>query len=212
MSDTPRRRPIRPRKQPVQDRARDTVEILLRAAAQVFAARGYAATTTNKVAERAGVSIGSLYQYFPNKDALLVALINAHVHEGETILIAAATAAVSAHDALPAATRRLVRAMVELHARDRALHQVLFEEAPLPRTVRRQLQDLETRATALLEQYLIAVASPPLPDPGLAAAIIVHTVEALTHKLVVHERGSLDADRWIDEISTLVLRYLSAPV
>jgi Tetracyclin repressor-like, C-terminal domain len=56
------------------------------------------------------------------------------------------------------------------------------------------------------------VASPPLPDPGLAAAIIVHTVEALTHKLVVHERGSLDADRWIDEISTLVLRYLSAPV
>jgi AcrR family transcriptional regulator len=132
MSDTPRRRPIRPRKQPVQDRARDTVEILLRAAAQVFAARGYAATTTNKVAERAGVSIGSLYQYFPNKDALLVALINAHVHEGETILIAAATAAVSAHDALPAATRRLVRAMVELHARDRALHQVLFEEAPLP--------------------------------------------------------------------------------
>ena len=63
-----------PRKRPVQARSRQTVESILAAAARILAERGYLATTTNDVAEAAGVSIGSLYQYFPNKDSLLVAL------------------------------------------------------------------------------------------------------------------------------------------
>ena len=53
-----------------------------KAAAQVFARRGYAGATTNHIAERAGVSIGSLYEYFPSKDALLVALMEAHIRGG----------------------------------------------------------------------------------------------------------------------------------
>ena len=65
---------LRPRKQPQQSRSRATVEFLLEAAAQVFGERGYLATTTNGIAERAGVSVGSLYQYFPSKDAILLAL------------------------------------------------------------------------------------------------------------------------------------------
>ena len=68
---------LKARKRPRQERSRSTVDVLLRAAAQVFAARGYAATTTNHIAARAGVSIGSLYEYFPSKDALLVALMEA---------------------------------------------------------------------------------------------------------------------------------------
>jgi AcrR family transcriptional regulator len=60
---------LSPRARPSQARSRDTVEALLQAAAQVFECHGYAAGTTNRIAERAGVSIGSLYQYFPNKDA-----------------------------------------------------------------------------------------------------------------------------------------------
>lgn len=55
-----------PRKQPRQQRSRATWEAILDGAAQVFGQLGYAGTTTNKVAERAGVSIGSLYQYFPS--------------------------------------------------------------------------------------------------------------------------------------------------
>ena len=61
-----------PRKRPVQARSRQTVESILVAAARILAERGYLATTTNDVADAAGVSIGSLYQYFPNKDSLLV--------------------------------------------------------------------------------------------------------------------------------------------
>jgi AcrR family transcriptional regulator len=83
---TPRRASeFRPRKSPLQGRSRVTVDAIL-AAAQVFATHGYAAETTNRIAERAGISIGSLYEYFPNKDALLVAILEAYVREGEAIL------------------------------------------------------------------------------------------------------------------------------
>lgn len=58
------------RKPPTQERARATVERILLAARRVLARRGFAKFTTNEVANSAGVSIGSLYQYFPNKRAL----------------------------------------------------------------------------------------------------------------------------------------------
>jgi AcrR family transcriptional regulator len=65
----------RPRKAPSQARSRATTEAVLLAAAHILETGGLAAFNTNAVAVRAGVSIGSLYQYFPNKDAILVALL-----------------------------------------------------------------------------------------------------------------------------------------
>ena len=72
---------LEPRKCPVQRRSQATVEQLLVAAVQVFEEHGYAGTTTNRVAARAGVSVGTLYQYFPNKEALAVALLERHLAE-----------------------------------------------------------------------------------------------------------------------------------
>jgi AcrR family transcriptional regulator len=66
---------ITPRKKPSQGRSRATVEAVLSAAAHILEQRGLGGFNTNAVAERAGVSIGSLYQYFPSKDAILVALM-----------------------------------------------------------------------------------------------------------------------------------------
>ena len=63
------------RKRPKQERSRNTVAVNLEAAARIWEAGGLEALTTNAAAERAGVSIGSLYQYFPDKDAILVELI-----------------------------------------------------------------------------------------------------------------------------------------
>ena len=69
------KRALELRKEPKQARSRETVDVILEAAAQVFERHGYAETTTDQVAERAGVSVGSVYQYFPSKDALLAALV-----------------------------------------------------------------------------------------------------------------------------------------
>ena len=78
----PPRPQLKPRKRPSQARSKATVEAILVAAAQVFRRQGYAGATTDRIAERAGVSVGSLYQYFPNKDAILVALTERHVDAG----------------------------------------------------------------------------------------------------------------------------------
>jgi len=203
-------RELRPRKSPCQTRSRATVDAILGAAAQVFAAHGYAAGTTNRIAARAGVSIGSLYEYFPNKDALLVALLEAHIAEGEEVLQRTASEVLPADLPLHMAVRRLVAAMVELHARDPQLHRVLFEEAPLPRRVRRMLADTERRVTTLVEHYLTRHPEFRRDDAALAAGIVVQTVEALTHKLIVHEGRATDICKRIDEIAALVVEYLTA--
>jgi AcrR family transcriptional regulator len=67
---------VTPRKSPSQERSRATVEAVLIAAARILEDRGLGGFNTNAVAERAGVSIGSLYQYFPSKDAILAALMH----------------------------------------------------------------------------------------------------------------------------------------
>lgn len=139
---------LKPRRAPVQARSRATVEAILTAAARIFSTQGYAAGTTNRIAERAGVSIGSLYEYFPNKDALLAALVEAHMHEGEEVLRRTAEEVARAELRLPAAVRRFVAAMVELHAQDPSFHRVIFVEAALPARVRRALAQTEERANS----------------------------------------------------------------
>lgn len=200
---------LRPRKQPLQDRSRETVQVILRAAAQVFASSGYAAST-NHIAERAGVSIGSLYEYFPNKDALLVALMEAHIREGEAILTAAALEVSTNAADVREVVRLFAHAMVTLHARERALHRVLFEETPLPRRIRRLLADLEKQVIASVEAFLRAHPNVTKRNPALAAAVIVHAVEGVTHKLVVHGERDSDIEPYVEEIVALVTAYLAA--
>lgn len=201
---------LRPRKQPRQARSRDTVAAILRAAAQVFAARGYAAATTNHIAARAGVSIGSLYEYFPSKDALLVALTEAHIGEGEAILRAVWDEMDGCDDAGEVA-RRFARAMFDLHTHDRVLHRLLFEEAPLPRRTRQRVAAIEAEVTARLAAWLRAHPRVTRRDPALAAAVIVQCIEALTHKLVVHGDGADAAAPLVEEMVALVTAYLATP-
>jgi len=73
---------ISPRKEASQTRSRITVQAILEGAARVFRREGWNATT-NRVAAEAGVSIGTLYEYFPNKQALLLALARAHMELAE---------------------------------------------------------------------------------------------------------------------------------
>jgi AcrR family transcriptional regulator len=77
---------LAPRKRPSQSRSAHTVDTILDATARILVERGYASTSTNAVAERAGVSVGSLYQYFPNKDALIAALHTRHIGRMKTVI------------------------------------------------------------------------------------------------------------------------------
>jgi AcrR family transcriptional regulator len=77
----PRKFATTPRKLPKQDRSRVTVEAILEATTRILVEEGYDKANTNRIAERAGISIGSLYQYFPNKESLMTALMEQHSRE-----------------------------------------------------------------------------------------------------------------------------------
>lgn len=216
-------RSLRARKQPRQARSRETVEALLEAAAQVFERHGYAAGTTNRIAARAGVSIGSLYQYFPSKDAILLALVERHVAEAEAALTPlagwlaggvpppsadgpAALAAPSLRDGL----QTLVAAMVALHAERPGLHRVLFEEAPRPPALLRRLDGLATQAADAIAAWLHACPEVRVTDPELAARLVVQTVESITHTLVIHPAADRPPAAWTAATVDMLAAYLAA--
>jgi AcrR family transcriptional regulator len=121
-----------PRKTPKQGRARATYDAILEAAAHIIAGHGLAAFNTNAVAERAGVSIGSLYQYFPNKDALMAALIQRQ-QEAQLATLQAAAEMVGSERTLEKVVRSLVRAAMQHHRENDLLASAIdHEEARLP--------------------------------------------------------------------------------
>lgn len=117
-----------PRKMPIQARSRRMVEAILDAAADVLTERGHAATSTNLVAERAGVSVGSLYQYFPNKAALIAALHARHSRQMAQVIAGVLSGAT--RGSLRHQIEALVRALIAAHLVEPRLHQVLERERP----------------------------------------------------------------------------------
>jgi AcrR family transcriptional regulator len=204
------RRPlITPRKQASQERSRATVDALIEATARLLVREGFDRASTNRIAEQAGVSIGSLYQYYPGKEALVAAVVDRHNHE----LMGVVRAALAEVAALPLepAVRRLVAVAVDAHRIDRKLHRVLAEQ--IPRTGR-----LEKAATfnrqyfALFRDFLEDHRDELRSlDLELASFVCVTSIEALTHTAVLHRPEILSADggrRLVDEAAHLVIRYL----
>jgi AcrR family transcriptional regulator len=198
---------LRPRKTPRQHRAVETRARILDAARQEFAARGYSAGTTNRIAAAAHMSVGSLYQYFPNKDAILVELVRDHISEGTAELLVAVGSDLDGVADVDGLVRRVVSAMVAVHARDRRLHRVLFEESPRPPSLLAELAELEDGAVALVAEHLRR-RWPHLADVELRARIVCTTIESLVHRFVATDRP-LDEGRFVDETTRLIVGYLA---
>ena len=101
------------RRKPTQARARATMDMIFEATARIIERNGIAALNTNRIAERAGISIGSLYEYFPNKDAILIAMARQRLAEDER-LVRQALAGPGADQNVSLA-RRAIHALVALH-------------------------------------------------------------------------------------------------
>ena len=123
-----RRKPLNPRKQPTQSRATETVNAVLEGAAHILERHGLEGYTTNAIAERAGVSIGSLYQYFPGKDAVTVALIEREL----ALLLADVAEADSITDYRDAENRLITAAIAHQMRRPKLARLLDIEEGRLP--------------------------------------------------------------------------------
>src|SRR5215831_16721021 len=117
-----------PRKQASQERSRSTVDALVGATTRILIEEGYDQASTNRIAEVAGVSIGSLYQYFPSKEALVAAVIERHTQELSNVVRGAMDRV--AASPIAQAARELVAAGIEAHRADPKLHRVLAEQVP----------------------------------------------------------------------------------
>jgi AcrR family transcriptional regulator len=208
-----RKAQTRPRKSASQQRSQITVDALIEATARILVREGYDKASTNRIAAVAGVSIGSLYQYFPSKEALVAAVIERHTRQLSDVIRAALARVLTSP--LEAAIRELVGAAIDAHGVDPKLHYVLAEQ--VPRVGRLENIDaVEKQARLLLRDYLEAHRDEiGIADLDLAAFILVTTVEALTHSAVLHRPDVLTGEKaaeFVDEVTQLVLGYLQMPV
>ena len=203
----PRKPVTRARKNASQERSRATVDALLAATARVLVKEGYDHASTNKIADAAGVSIGSLYQYFPSKEALVAAVIERHTTGMLEIVRASAlrVALLPLHEA----ARELVGVMIQAHRVDPKLHRVLVEQIPRVGSLE-HIEKIDEEALTLVRAYLEAHRDElGVEDLDLAAFLaVVGTVEAMTHIAVLRRPELLSDDRFIDEVANLVVRYL----
>jgi AcrR family transcriptional regulator len=204
----PARRQVKttPRKRPRQTRSKETVEIILAATARILIKLGFDGLTTNAVAELAGVSIGSLYQYFPNKQALVAALIerrldekNANTHR---------ELARVAQQPFPEAVRTMIRMTIENYAASPELSRVLIEQVPrvgrMARIAELHQGTLQLVA-ALLEARKHELA---VRDPEMAAFVLVASIEAIAQRAALFQPARLRDPSLIDEATAMVTRYL----
>ena len=196
---------LEPRKIPTQRRSKETVQAILEATAHVLKESGYAGATTNRIAEVAGVSIGSLYQYFPGKESLVYALNRQHIEEQVALLSILLT---SADAPLPVLIRRLIRALVQAHTVDPDVHRAMTEQV-----LHLGLQhffEAQQRARVVVQHILASRADEvALDNLEMAAWLLVTSAESAIHAALLEDPERLVDPVFEDELVTMLCRYIN---
>lgn len=194
------------RKAPKQARSRATVDAIVEAGTQVLGRRGWAGFTTNEVAEAAGVSIGSLYQYFPNKLSLIEALRRRHFDDVLGVLQAASEDARPLEESVDS----LVQGMLAVHGSHPALHRALLEETPRSEETRSAHDAFDAQ---YLQHYKAIVATHRKRRGArrndIAAQVVSAAIEGVVHHAALN--GLLDSPALKKELVSLVCAYVRAP-
>lgn len=183
---------------------------MLQAAAHILVHEGYARLTTNRVADVAGVSIGSLYQYFPNKQALIVALQRRHSEKQ----MASFSAAMLEVGAVPVEqwVAQLIKAIIAGHQDDFPLHLALATQIP-------DMGDGTVHAANLTTSIGVLADALARLQPGADREVLerfaftaVHLVDSLVHAFIPARPGDLETGVLERELTGLLLREFDATV
>jgi len=194
------------KKAPQQQRAKVTVNTILDGMVRVLEQEGFDAASTSRVAEVAGVSVGTLYQYFSNRDAILDALQDREFERATEMM--ARVLARGAYASDREAARAVVEGLLELHSAAPALHRVLVLEG-LRVTPKDRVQAFDLRLVSTIRSFL-ALANVRIRRTNLDAAafVIYQAVRATMLAALLERPPGLDNATLVDEITDLVLRYL----
>lgn len=196
---------FQPRKQPSQARSRATVDAILEAAARILTAANSPPFSTNTVAAKAGVSIGTLYQYFPSKEAILAELGRRHAGEMKQVVMTALSLA--RDDSLESIVNSLIKAFIDAHATQPALHLALIGyraersgyEAPLGEI------DAMDMVRKVLARHMRDADRDRLETTAFVAATLVH--EAI-HAAVRERPDLLHSDAFATMLGRAVMACL----
>lgn len=192
-------------RKPQQRRARQTVEAILDAVVKILKREGVQAVTTNRIAWVAGVSIGSLYQYFPDKRAIFVALHQRHIEQIDRLV--ETTLVENAESSLDEFIRAMVEAMVDAHVKDPELYQALFTEVP------HRAEDTKDFSVRLHGAFRLAIAARARElktrrDLDKIVFVVTHMVESLSHGAALRRPSGVSLAAAKDEAVRAVLAYL----
>ncbi|WP_378730149.1 TetR/AcrR family transcriptional regulator [Nocardia brasiliensis] len=194
------------RRRPQQVRARESRERILTAAAQLFAERGIADTSTNRIAAQAGMSIGSLYRYFADKDDIVEELRERVLSELEERFAATVLTGLTVSPREAVATS--LRAIVEVVARREGLVRALASEATVQGV---GLPDLERRLLVLTRAYLLHQLGPgPQEELEVRAFVMANAGLAASLRFALGPTPAIDRDRLITETADMIGDWLDA--
>ena len=206
MTDRPQPR-ISSRKKPQQARSNDLVAAILEAALQVLAREGAQRFTTTRVAERAGVSVGSIYQYFPNKASILFRLQSDEWRQTTAML--SEMLQDPQHPPLER-LRRLVHAFVKSECDEAEMRVALDDAAPLYRDAP-EAQAARTAGSGTLAKFMREVLpGVPKPTRDLAASLIKTTLSAAGKEFSESPRTEREIARYSDAMADMFSAYLTS--
>lgn len=191
------------RKAPLQARSRETVAVILRAGARVLGELGWSGFTTNKVAEAAGVSIGSVYQYFPDKLALIDAIRHSHLEDVLAVMRGIGQANPSANQLI----EHLVRGLIAAHSIEPKLHRVLLDEAPGDVHARSAHEAFESEYLQHYRLMVTRICGTQENGNELVAQVLSSAVEGVIHGAA--RRGALGSEPFRRELEAMIHAYLS---
>jgi len=194
---------ISPRKLPAQARSRVTVDAIIQATTYILTEVGWEGLTTNAIAERAGVNIGSLYQYLPNKEAIVSELQRRHA-EATHAELHKALRLLPEQPSLRAALTLVIETIVNEHRVAPAIHKAITEE--LPRTVRCMLDEEDQLRGQILKSLKPFMRN--VPNPDLAIYLMGIAAQAIIHDVTAERPELLGQPSLVAELVALLENYL----
>ena len=196
------------RKGPRQQRSKVTVAAILDASVRVLEQEGSDALTTSRIAEVAGVSVGTLYQYFANRDAILDALQDREFERASDMM--SRILARGAYHTDREVARAVIEGLLDLHGAAPAMHRLLVVKG-LSVTPTERVQAFDMRIIAVIRGFLnFARVRIRKTNLDAAAFVVYQAVRATMLACLLERPAGLDSAILVDEITDLVLRYLAA--